>query len=151
MIASTTSEQRMWDEEGLLRDPISCQCWIRLFTTINSQHYDWKKCDDQIRMHGRRFCSCLKDVTGVANEKRCLRSSWRLLTDLSQSNSMLQNSIQASINDKHNFWATNVRWGGYDPVSCQCRIRLFTTIDSQTMIEQKCDDQIRKKILLCTR
>ncbi len=24
-------------------DPVSCQCWIRLFTTINSQHYNWTK------------------------------------------------------------------------------------------------------------
>jgi hypothetical protein len=41
----------------------------------------------------------LEGRTGVANKKRRLRSSRLLPTDLSQSNSMLQNSIQTSIND----------------------------------------------------
>ncbi len=40
----------------------------------------------------------LEGRTGVANEKRRLRSSRGLPTDLSQSNSILQNSIQTSIN-----------------------------------------------------
>jgi hypothetical protein len=43
----------------------------------------------------------LEGRTGVASKKRRLHSSQRLPTDLSQSNSMLQNSIQTSINDKH--------------------------------------------------
>jgi hypothetical protein len=41
----------------------------------------------------------LEGRTGVANKKQRLRSSQQLPTDLSQSNSMLQNSIQTSIND----------------------------------------------------
>jgi hypothetical protein len=41
----------------------------------------------------------LEGRTGVANEKQHLRSSRQLPTDLFQSNSMLQNSIQISIND----------------------------------------------------
>jgi hypothetical protein len=41
----------------------------------------------------------LEGRTGVANKKQCLRSSQGIPTDLSQSNSMLQNSIQTSIND----------------------------------------------------
>ncbi len=51
---------------------------------------------------------------------------------------MIQTQIQA----------TNMRWGGTtlkicNPVSCQCQIQLFTTIDSHTIIgKQKCDDQI---------
>ncbi len=91
------SEQRMWDEEGINLSRVNAEYDYSRQSTLNTMIE--QKCDDQIRMRGRRFCSCLKDVMGVANKKWRLRSSQRLPTDLSQSNSMLQNSIQTSIND----------------------------------------------------
>ncbi len=99
----------------------------------------------KIRMRGRRFCSCLKDVMGVANKKRRLRSSRRLPTDLSQSTqcyktqSKLPSMIQAQLS------SNQCEMRRENPVLCQCWIQLFTTINSQTMIEQKCDDQIRMR------
>ncbi len=55
----------------------------------------------------------LEGRMGVANEKRRLRSSRRLPYDLFQSNSMLP-KLNPNFHQwyNHNFWATNVRWGG---------------------------------------
>ncbi len=55
----------------------------------------------------------LEGRTGVANEKQRLRSSRRLPYDHFQSNSMLP-KLNPNFHQwyKHNFWATNVRWGG---------------------------------------
>ncbi len=55
----------------------------------------------------------LEGRTGVANKKRRLRSSQWLPYDLFQSNSMLP-KLNPNFHQwyKHNFWATNVRWGG---------------------------------------
>jgi hypothetical protein len=87
----------------------------------------------------------LEGRTGVANKKQRLRSSQRLPTDLSQSTqcyktqSKLPSMIQAQL------LSNLCEMRRENPISCQCWIRLFTTINSQTMIEQKCDDQIRMR------
>jgi hypothetical protein len=126
--------------------------WAYLVSMLNTTIHDnqlstlWlnKSVMTKIRMRGRRFCSCLKDVTGVANEKRRLRSSWRLPTDLSQSNSMLQNSIQTSINDTS---TTSEQWMWDEEGISLSRVNAEYDYSRQstlnTMIEQKCDDQIR--------
>jgi hypothetical protein len=60
----------------------------------------------------------LEGRTGVANKKRRLRSSQRLPTDLFQSNSMLQNSIQTSINYTSTNLSNQCEMRRENPVSC---------------------------------
>ncbi len=96
----------------------------------------------------------LEGRTGVANKKQRLRSSQRLPTDLSQSNSMLQNSIQTSINDKHK--SEQQMWDeeGMSLSHVNVEYNYSRQLTLNTMIEQKCDDQIRmrgRRFLLCTR
>ncbi len=73
------SEQQMWDKEGISLSRVNAEYDYSRRSTLNTMIE--QKCDDQIRMRGKRFCSCLKDVTGVANKKQCciLANDYRLI------------------------------------------------------------------------
>jgi hypothetical protein len=149
----TTSEQRMWDEEGR---PLK----VRTLSCVNAEYnYSWQstlntmieqKCDDQIRMRGRRFCSCLKDVTGVANEKRCcvLANDYQLFFLNQTQCYKTQSKLPSMIN-------TTSEQRMWDEEGRPLKVRILSRVNAEydysrqstlnTMIEQKCDDQIRMR------
>jgi hypothetical protein len=52
---SITSEQPMWDEEGMSLSRVNAEYNYSRQLTLNTIIAK-QKCDDQIRMRGRRFC-----------------------------------------------------------------------------------------------
>ncbi len=141
------SEQRMWDEEGISLSCVNAEYNYSRQSTLNTMIE--QKCGDQIRMRGRRFCSCLKDVTGVANEKQCcvLANDYRLIF-LNQTRCYkTQSKLPSMIN-------TTSEQRMWDEEGRPLKVRTLSCVNAEynysgqstlnTMIEQKCDDHVEE-------